>query len=137
MHLPPDRRSTDLSQEHTIIDDVEFHRLLGICLSEIGRPREALEHFRQFFALGGMEPETARRAGVCCLNTGDFASGLKYLKKAESLGAAKPELALPLAFACLKTGDLTGAAQYFRSVRPRDNGEMSAALAGVGSNGGR
>jgi Flp pilus assembly protein TadD len=129
LHLPPDRRSTDLSQEHTIIDDVEFHRLLGICLSEIGRPSVALEHFRQFFALGGMEPGVARRAGVCCVNSGDFASGLKYLKKAECLGVAKSELALPLAFACLKTGDLAGASQYFRGARPRDGDEMSVALA--------
>jgi tetratricopeptide (TPR) repeat protein len=128
-HLPSDRRSTDLSQEHTIIDDVEFHRLLGICLSEISRPREAVEHFREFFALGGEEPDAARRAGLCCLNAGDFACGLEFLKKAEHLGADKSELALPLAFACLKTGDLSGAAQHFCSARPRDEGEIFVAFA--------
>jgi len=129
LHLPPDRRSTDLSQEHTIIDDVEFHRLLGICLSEMGRHREAVEQFRRFFTLGGAEPEIARRAGVCCVNAGDFISGLEYLKKAECLGVDKSLLALPRAFACLKAGDPAGAAQYFHDARPGDMGEMSVALA--------
>ena len=109
LRLPPDRRRTDLSQEHALIGDVELHKLLGICLSEAGRPQEAVEHFRHFEELGGRDPEVARRAGVCCVNTGDFASGLKYLEQSESLGMARSELVLPMAFASVKLGDFTRA----------------------------
>ena len=109
LHLAPNRRQTDLSQEHAFIDDAEFHKLLGICLSEIDRPREALEHFRHFVELGGRDPEVARRAGVCCVNAGDFLSGLKYLEEAEKLGMAKSELALPMALASVKLKDFIGA----------------------------
>ena len=100
---------TDLSQEHAFIDDVEFHKLLGICLSEIDRPREALEHFRHFVELGGKDPEVARRAGICCVNAGDFLSGLKYLEEAEKLGMARSELTLPMALASVQLKDFTGA----------------------------
>jgi len=128
LRLPPDQRQTDLSQEHAFIDNRELHKLLGICLSEIDRPREAAEHFEHFLEAGGKDPEAARRAGVCCVNAGDFASGLKYLEEAERLGVARPELVLPMAFAYLKTGDLEAAAQYFCSARPRDEAEISVAF---------
>ena len=109
LHLAPNQRQTDLSQEHAFIDDSEFHKLLGICLSEIDRPREALEHFRHFMELGGKDPEVARRAGVCCVNAGDFLSGLKYLEEAEKLGMARSELTLPMALASVQLKDFTGA----------------------------
>ncbi len=109
LHLAPNRPQTDLSQEHAFIDDVEFHKLLGICLSEIDRPQEALEHFRHFVELGGKDPEVARRAGICCVNAGDFLSGLKYLEEAEKLGMARSELALPMALASVQLKDFTGA----------------------------
>lgn len=109
LRLPPDLRQTDLSQEHAIIDEMEFYRLLGTCFSEIDRPREAVEHFRHFLELGGRDPEVARRAGVCCVNAGDFESGLKYLEKSESLGMARSELVLPMAYASAKLKDFTRA----------------------------
>ncbi len=109
LRLPPHLRPTDLSQEHTFIGNVEFHKLLGICLSEIDRPGEAVEHFRHFLDLGGRDPEVTRRAGVCCVNAGDFASGLKYLEEAERLGMARSELVLPMALASVKLGDFTRA----------------------------
>ncbi|MGA2025811.1 MAG: glycosyltransferase [Syntrophobacteraceae bacterium] len=109
LSLRPDMRQTDLSQEHAFIDNPELHKLLGICLSEIDRPREAVEHFEHFLGPGGKDPEVARRAGVCCVNTGDFASGMKYLEEAERLGVARSELVLPMAFASVKLKDFTRA----------------------------
>jgi glycosyltransferase involved in cell wall biosynthesis/Tfp pilus assembly protein PilF len=107
--LPPDLRRTDLSQEHAFIDNLELDKLLGICLSEIDRPREAVEHFEHFMQPGGKDPEVARRAGVCCVNVGEFASGLKYLEEAERLGVARSELVLPMAMASVKLKDFTRA----------------------------
>jgi glycosyltransferase involved in cell wall biosynthesis/Flp pilus assembly protein TadD len=109
LSLQWDLRQTDLSQEHVFIDNPELHKLLGICLSEIDRPREAVEHFEHFLEPGGKDPEVARRAGVCCVNAGDFASGLKYLEEAERLGVARSELVLPMAFASMKLKDFTRA----------------------------
>ncbi len=86
-----------------------MHKLLGICLSEIDRPREAVEYFEHFLEAGGKDPEVARRAGVCCVNAGDFASGLKHLEEAERLGVARSELVLPMALASVKLKDFTRA----------------------------
>jgi glycosyltransferase involved in cell wall biosynthesis/Tfp pilus assembly protein PilF len=109
LRLPPDKRQTDLSQEHAFIDNLELDKLIGICLSEIDRPREAVEHFENFMRSGGNAPEAARRAGVCCVNVGEFASGLKYLEEAERLGVARSELVLPMAMASIKLKDYTRA----------------------------
>ena len=109
LRLPPDQRQTDLSQEHAFVDNRELHKLLGVCLSEIDRPREAVEHFEHFLEAGGKDPEAARRAGVCCVNAGDFASGLKHLEEAERLGVARFELVLPMALASVKLKDFTRA----------------------------
>ncbi|MGO9017677.1 MAG: glycosyltransferase [Syntrophobacteraceae bacterium] len=109
LRLPPDMRRTDLSQEHAFIDNLELDKLLGICLSEIDRPREAVEHFEHFMQPGGKDPEVARRAGLCCVNVGEFASGLKYLEEAERLGVARSELILPMAMASIKLEDFTRA----------------------------
>ncbi len=109
LNLRPDLRKTDLTQEHAFIDNPQFHKLLGICFSEIDRPQEAVEHFEHFLGPGGKDPEVTRRAGVCCVNTGDFASGLKYLEEAERLGVARSELAIPMAFASVKLKDFTRA----------------------------
>ncbi len=82
---------------------------LGICLSEIDRPGEAVEHFRHFFQLGGMDPDVVRRAGICCVNACDFASGLKYLEEAGNLGVLRSELVAPMALASMKLKDFTRA----------------------------
>ncbi len=128
LNLAPDRRQTDLSQEHAFIDDVEFHKLLGICLSEIDRPREAVEHFRRFMELGGKVPEVARRAGIYCVNTGDFVSALEYLEEAARLGIARFELALPMALASVKLKDFPRAELLLKEAEknsPLDTDKIS------------
>jgi tetratricopeptide (TPR) repeat protein len=86
-----------------------FHRLKGLALQALGRPRDAAEAFRAAWRLDPADPQNAYRLIV---HRSPQSTAADIARAVESLGAVERDMV---------RGDRAGAASPFISVRPIDD----------------
>lgn len=113
LQLPPERRTTRLSQEHSI-QETDLFKMIGMCFLQIRDFSQAVHFLRRYVAGRAGDPEAHRLLGVCALNCQNFDLAVVHLTAAEDLGTPRDSIALPLACAYFQLGDTSRCLHYFR-----------------------
>jgi len=127
LRLPPEKRTTRLSQEHSI-QEADLWKMIGVCFLQTQDFPRALEYLRKYAIERAQDAEAHRLVGVCALNCQEFDLALDHLTTAKRLGIPADSLSLPLAYAHLRAGDPSRALRYFEASRETTEEEIAASL---------
>ncbi len=125
-YAPPEAAQAALSRlEAAFPDRFDVHFFQGVVLEHLGRPQEALAHFRQALELGPPEHEVASvfvHLGSCHKDLGEYAEAVKALSLARRLNPELKEAHHLLGFCFFKMENFREAVHCFERAIELDPG---------------
>jgi TonB family protein len=109
-------------------DDADTMRGLGIALLKLGRPAEALPHFKRVVSMQGLNPESHYHLGEALAGDGQSEAAAQSFEKAAQLKTVDAEASFNLGCMLYNSGRFEPAIDAFIEAKRRDENMVETAV---------